>query len=383
LDAWQARSGKQEKLHFGAVRRTLPRPQDREKKGRDVDHHRRVRDEAEAGSAAEAGSSPRLYQRVVAILDSQIRQGAIAADAALTETAVAARFGISRAPARRALVELERAGLIARSGARGFVVVGGRRRRQGRRKDRDAVALEVRDVKLVSRPSWERIYGAVESEIIARISFAGWRVNEAELARHYGVSRTVARDVLSRLQQRGIVQKDDRSRWTAPALSASHVGELYEVRWILEPVALKKAAPNLPPAVLSQVRRNLTDAIARAHEIGGETLDQLERDLHVTLLGYCGNRALVQAIATPQSLIIAHCFLYRWTSRLFPTEPFLPEHMEVIERLEAGRVADAARALEEHLRVSRERVMARVDAIATGRQPEPLPYLDRLPSPRG
>jgi DNA-binding GntR family transcriptional regulator len=332
--------------------------------------------------STEAGSSPRLYQRVIAILDHQIRQGDITANASLTETAVAARFGISRAPARRALVELEQAGLIARTDARGFVVVGGGADCRARRKDRDPTALEVRDLKLVPQPSWERIYAAVESEIIARISFASWRLNEAELARHYGVSRTVARDVLSRLQQRGVVRKDDRSRWIAPALSSKHVAELYEVRWLLEPVALTKAAPNLPDAVLAHVRRNLTDAIARAHQIGGETLDQLERDLHVTLLGYCDNRALVQAITTPQSLIIAHCFLYRWTSRLFPTEPFLPEHLEVIERLEAGRTADAAKALEEHLRVSHERVMTRVNAIATGPQPEPLPYLDRLPTPR-
>jgi DNA-binding GntR family transcriptional regulator len=339
---------------------------------------RRARYEAEESPAAEAGSSPRLYQRVIAILDSQIRQGTIAVDAALTETAVAERFGISRAPARRALAELEQAGLIARSDARGFVVVGGRRHRKAPGSDRDAIPLEVRSLKLVSQPSWERIYGAVESEITARIAFASWRLNEAELARHYGVSRTVARDVLSRLQQRGVVRKDDRSRWIAPALNAEHVGELYEVRWILEPVALTKAAPNLPAAVLAHVRRNLTDAMARAHEIGGETLDQLERDLHVTLLGYCGSRALVQAITAPQSLLIAHCFLYRWTSRLFATEPFLPEHLEVIDHLAAGRIADAAKALEAHLRVSRDRVMARVEAIATGPQPEPLPYLDRL-----
>jgi DNA-binding GntR family transcriptional regulator len=328
-------------------------------------------------AATEAGSSPRLYQRVIEILDGQIRQGAIAADAALTETAVAARFGISRAPARRALVELEQAGLIARSDARGFVVVA-RRRVRGCRMSRDAIP-RVCDLKLVSQPSWERIYGAVESEIIARISFASWRVNEAELARHYGVSRTVARDVLSRLQQRGVVQKDDRSRWTAPALSAEHVGELYELRWVLEPVALIKAAPHLPAAVLALARRNLAEAIAHAHEIGGETLDQLEHDLHVTLLGYCGNRALVAAITSPQSLIIAHRFLYRWTSRLFATEPFLPEHLEVIERLEAGHIADAAKALEAHLRVSPDRIMARVEAIATGPPPEPLPYLDWLP----
>jgi DNA-binding GntR family transcriptional regulator len=331
---------------------------------------------------ARAGSAPRLYERVIEILDSQIRQGTLAANAALTESAVAARFGISRAPARRALSELEQAGLIARAGTRGFVVAAGQRRRSGGRAGHNADGMPAHDLKLVPQPSWERIYGAVESEIIARISFAGWRVNEAELARHYGVSRTVARDVLSRLQQRGVVQKDDRSRWSAPALSAEHVGELYEVRWILEPVALAKAAPNLPDGLLASLHRHLSEAMAHADEIGGETLDKLEHDLHVTLLGHCRNRALVQAITAPQSLIIAHRFLYRWTSRLFATEPFLPEHLEVIERLGAGRIADAASALEAHLRVSRDRAMARVNLIARGSQPDPLPYLEQLPSPR-
>ena len=188
--------------------------------------------------------------------------------------------------------------------------------------------------------------------------------------------------MLSRLQQRGVVQKDDRSRWYAPALSADHVGELYELRWTLEPIALVKAAPNLPPGLLAHLRNNLAEALTRTDEIGGETLDRLEHDLHVTLLGYCRNRALVQAITAPQSLIIAHRFLYRWTSRLFATEPFLPEHLNVIERLEAGRLADAAQALEAHLRVSRDRALSRVDLIARGSQPEPVPYLERLtPSP--
>lgn len=324
----------------------------------------------------EPGSSPRLYERVLEILGAQIENGEWQADAALTETGVAARFGISRAPARRALAELERAGMIARSDARGYIIVGGARRSKSRRVGKgeaDAAA-----VKLVSQPSWERIYGTVESEIIARISFASWRVNEAELARYFGVSRTVARDVVSRLQQRGIVQKDDRSRWYAPALTAEHVGELYELRWILEPVALTKAAPNLPVGLLANLHKNLTNAISRATEIGGETLDRLEHDLHVTLLGYCRNRTLMQAITYPQSLIIAHSFLYRWTSRLFATEPFLPEHLEIIERLQAGKVAEAANALEKHLRDSRDRAMARVNVIASGSQPDPLPYLERL-----
>ena len=143
---------------------------------------KRVRATAIGGDPARAGAAPRLYQRVIALLDSQIRQGTLAASAALTESAVAARFGISRAPARRALSELERTGLIARAGARGFVVVARPLRRNSAR-DGGGGEAAAHDLRLVSQPSWERIYGAVESEIIARISFASWRVTTASAAR--------------------------------------------------------------------------------------------------------------------------------------------------------------------------------------------------------
>lgn len=132
------------------------------------------------------GSSPRLYQRALEVLESQIKNGEWPADTILTETGIATRLGISRAPARRALAELEKTGLIARSDTRGYIVVGGRRRGKSRQGNKGSV--ETTAVKLISQPSWERIYGTVESEIIARISFASWRVNEAELARYFGVS---------------------------------------------------------------------------------------------------------------------------------------------------------------------------------------------------
>jgi len=340
---------------------------------RDGDEH----NGAMSGATVAAGSSPRLYQRVFDILEGQIRQGALPADAALTETAVAARFGVSRAPARRALEELAQAGIIEKSGAHGFVVAAEVASRP-RGPAQSGVMIADDAPKLVSLPSWERIYGEVESEIAARISFATWRVNEAELARHYGVSRTVARDVIGRLQQRGLVQKDDRARWYAPALTAAHVGELYELRWLLEPVALVKAAPNLPDGLLSGVRSRLEVAQAQEGEVPGAVLDELEHDLHVTVLKHCRNRALMQAITLPQSLLIAHRFLYRWTSRMFEREPFLPEHLDIVARLETGAAAGAAAALEAHLRVSADRAVARIDVIARGSQPDPLRYLERL-----
>ncbi|TWG97942.1 DNA-binding GntR family transcriptional regulator [Mesorhizobium sp. J18] len=330
-------------------------------------------------TAGAVGSSPRLYQRAFDILAGQIARGELAAGTELKETGIAAQFGISRAPARRALAELAEAGLVERRQGQGFIVSRLRNRAGiGKRNSRSSPAAN--EVRLVSLPSWERIYGEVESEIAARISFATWRVNEAELARHYRVSRTVARDVIGRLQQRGLLRKDDRSRWYAQALTPDHVGELYELRWLLEPVALRKAAPNVPRELLQAMRDRLGDALANAHNIDGATLDRLEHDLHVTLLGYCGNQTLMQAITLPQSLLIAHHFLYRWTARLFDIEPLLPEHIGIIDRLLAERIKDASTALERHLRVSRDRAIARIDVIARGAEPDPLPYLIRSAS---
>ena len=327
---------------------------------------------------AAIGAVPPLYQRAFEMLAAQIAAGAMAPGTRLNETTLAARLGVSRAPARRALLELERSGLVEKAPGRGYLVREGLRG-PGRPSGEGRAGDE--ELRLATLSSWQRIYSEVEDEIIARISFASWRVNEAELARHYGVSRTVARDVVGRLQQCGVLRKDDRSRWYAPALTPRHIGELYELRSILEPVALVKAAPEVPRGFLTTMRGHLESAIANARAIGGDTLDRLETELHVALLGHCGNRTLVQAIALHQSLLIAHRFLYRWTPRLFETEPFLPEHLEVVERLEAGRVEAAAEALRRHLLVSRERAIARVEVIVREFNPDELPYLARLASP--
>ena len=324
-----------------------------------------------------SGPTPRLYQRAFDILARQIEEGAIPAGTRLQESGVAQQFGISRAPARRALAELAERGLLEKPAGRGYLV---RRLAAGKAQAAPAAALPEAGARLLSPPTWERIYGEVEDEIIARIAVASWRLNEAELARCYGVSRTVTRDVVGRLQQRGLLRKDDSARWYAPALTPDHVGELYELRWLLEPVALMKAAPRVPAGFLARLRGHLDDAVAHAHSIGGATLDALEEELHVALLGHCGNRTLMQAIALQQSLLVAHRFLYRWTPRLFETEPFLPEHLEIVERLQQGKAKAAAEALEHHLRVSRDRAIARVDVIRRDLTPDELPYLARLRS---
>ena len=342
-------------------------------------------DEQEEGAAAKEGgrrllgASPRLYERAIDTVADRVKRGILPTGAQITESMLAEQLGIGRAPARRALVELEGRGVVERSKGRGYRVLGGEVLSK-QKADRESSA-DAESVPLLSLPSWERIYGEIENEIVARIPFGDWRVNEMKLARHYLVSRTVARDVVGRLQQQGLLRKDESSRWIAPALSHRRIGELYEVRAILEPVALIKAVPKISPALLEDMRAKLEAALPEANDIVGATLDGLEQDMHVTLLQHCGNLALMQAITLPQSLLIAHRFLYRWTPRLFAArEPFLLEHLEIVGRLQEGDAIAAADALKRHLLEACGRAAARVDVVRHQINVEDLPYLEPLKS---
>ena len=88
---------------------------------------------------------------------------------------------------------------------------------------------------------------------------------------------------------------------------------------------------------------------------------------------------LMDSLRLYQSLLVAHSFLYDWIPRLYPTEPFLPEHLAVVTALEKGRIDAAAAALEQHLRASLGRAVARIAQVAEAPRPDPLPYLETLP----
>jgi DNA-binding GntR family transcriptional regulator len=334
---------------------------------------RRTRSGASRATPTVSGTAPRLHARAFEILAARIADGKVPPGARLLESHVAEDFGISRAPARQALQRLAADGLIVRADGPGYVV-----RDSGAGASAGRPAAPIEPIRLTAAPSWERIYSEVEGAIASRTAIGGWRVIESELANFYDVSRTVARDVVARLHLRGVIKKDPKARWYAPALTPDYVAELYEMRWLLEPVALVNALAVAPSGLVTEIREHLEAAIARAETLEGPALDALEDDLHMRLLGYCRNRSLMDTLRLYQSLLIAHSFLYSRAPHLYPVEPFLAEHLTIVEHAEAGRIAEAAKALEDHLRVSADRAVMRIEVVVREFRPEGLPYLEPL-----
>lgn len=329
------------------------------------------------GSSEPAGAEPPLYHRIVGVLSAEISEGSLERGARLLESRVATRFGVSRAPARQALAELAAGGFVvqARAPSRGYVVAAPPEPRE------DAgAAVPAAPVSFETRPTWQRIYSEAEEAITSRIAFGNWRVIETALGSHFGVSRTVAREVLARLQSRGLVMHEGK-RWIAPQLSDRRVHELYELRAILEPAALESAADGIPSSDLDRMIVSLRAAIQDAPTAEG--LDGLERELHLDLIGRCTNGMLRQTMLQTQSLLLAHRFFYRFTADMYPVEPFLGEHLDVVEHLRQGRLPEAQHALRAHLMTSSERAVERIANVRGLVRLDPISFLEPLPEDSG
>ena len=223
--------------------------------------------------------------------------------------------------------------------------------------------------------AWEGIYEDVERTIIHRSVFGRFRVNELELARHYKVGRTVARDVLTRLQGLGMLDKDDRQRWTIVSLDRARVIHLYEVRELLEPAALRQTMGRIEMKVLHGFRQRLIDQLNTYPATSASEMNELEYDLHVRCLDACPNREMLSALERTRCTLTLSKHVLGVEMDIPEHDPFLEEHVHVFDAMIEGKPNAAASALKRHLLSSRPKVVHRLEAFQEVFTPQPVDYI--------
>jgi DNA-binding GntR family transcriptional regulator len=133
---------------------------------------------------------------------------------------------------------------------------------------------------------------ALRNMIVDGSLVAGARINELHLSQRLGVSRTPLREALARLGREGTLTNVPRIGWFVKPLSLEEFEQLYAIRPLLDPEALRLSGVPSPER-LRQLRR--LNARMRNSRDADEVIG-LDDDFHRLLVKDCSNRILLDLI---------------------------------------------------------------------------------------
>ena len=138
----------------------------------------------------------------------------------------------------------------------------------------------------------ETVARIVRNMIVDGQLAAGGRINEVHLAQRLGISRTPLREALARLEREGALISTARIGWSVRPLTLDELEQLYPIRALLDPEALRLAG--LPSPERLKGLRSLNDLVAR--ERSADAIIDLDDEWHRLLIADCPNKVLIELI---------------------------------------------------------------------------------------
>lgn len=287
-----------------------------------------------------------------------IRDEDLPAGTHLRETALAQRFAVSRSPIRTALQVLHREGIVTlkpNSGA--FLSVAGHEL-AGRQVEIPPTADDDLYMKIAADRYEDTLSGTVA---------------ETTMMRRYAAPRSAVRRVMTRLIEEGLAVRSPGRGWTFGAIlnTPEACRASYDFRLVIEPAALVSDSAQVDPKVLATQRqthvRLLNDGAGRLSSVECFLIDAR---FHEAMVGLSGNQFLIQAIR--QQNLLRRLSEYRQYADWGRVQRWCREHLAVIEAIEHGERARAARMMADHLTAAREQAVATAAGrLAGGGAPQP------------
>ena len=316
---------------------------------------------------------------VYGVLAALIASGAIEAGGVVREKSVAERFGIGRMPVAVALNRLVQDGVAHRRPHMHGVVVGTDLRVVARPANLEGIDIELPEEAETSLRvrNWRTlIYPVVEREVASCLLFGRFRIRSQAMAEHFGVSRTVANELLVRLERVGAVRQESNAHWYAGPLTPDRIRDLYEMRILLEPQALRQAAPHLDRAGLVEKLARVAGANSAEARLDVGLLHRLELDLHHDVVLQCSNEELRSTLYRCQLPLITVHLSFGSYGPESDIPAMIGSHRAILQLLIDGDVEGAARELAAHLQYSSDENPERLSRLRALDPSALSPYLD-------
>ncbi len=228
--------------------------------------------------------------------------------------------------------------------------------------------METIDYKINRTHLYEQIAQILENAIIKPDSEMAEKLpSEQALADKFGVSRTVIREALKLLKERGLIElrNGEGSYITKPGsdtvsnaiqriihTEGISIDDVYNMRIILEVASCRLAALNASKEDLEKVQLILSEMESRKLDLPVRI--RLDADFHIAIAHASKNRLLGMFVGTMTALLTD--VIGKGIQVPGGNEDGLRRHRSVLEAIRTGDPDAAENAIRDHLDVSRQNV---------------------------
>ncbi|MFQ6753904.1 GntR family transcriptional regulator [Cereibacter sphaeroides] len=214
-----------------------------------------------------------------------------------------------------------------------------------------------------------RAYEAIRHRILTCQMPPGLTFTEADLLAEMEMSKTPIREALLRLQVEGLVETIPRRGYVVSVLHVADIGEIFDVRAMVEGTCAEVAAQRATPDDLMRIDSLAQQSSAAYDRVVDPDLRLLQEQavlnnaFHEAVAIATGN-ARLHRIAVQIIREYERFFFLEWRSELrYP--PDHKDHAEIGRLISAGDAAGARAAMVAHVEGARAMLLAAVTETAT------------------
>ncbi len=205
----------------------------------------------------------------------------------------------------------------------------------------------------------DQVYDLLKERVLDRTYQPAEKLNVDALARELSVSSTPIRESLARLVAEGLARAEPFVGFFVAAMpSRDYYEQLYDFRLVIEPWACAETARRQPADALA-VLAGSVDAMKRGtlskRYARYRGFTEADAAFHAAIIAGAGNEPAARAY---EGLRI-HLHLSRlYIDRDQDTDETRDQHERIVAAIRAGREKEAAACMREHLRSSKDRLLA-------------------------
>lgn len=206
-----------------------------------------------------------------------------------------------------------------------------------------------------------RVFKEIEEAILSGQFKPRERLIEMDFISRFGVSRTVIREALKKLEAKGLVRATPYRGVVVADLTVEEIEEIYFVRAELEKIAARLVIQHITSTEIQHLKKLSREVEKNLREKSHQMIEK-DSEFHRAIFNACHNRYLSEMIDYLRTK--AHIVRFNAWSLPHRIEESVLEHREMIKAIEEKNLSRFEKLIVDHLTFSKKSYMSQLKGMA-------------------